>query len=280
MKVPSHLRTCYDDGTFVPTLNITKVQDTLLRARPHHQRPKTHLLPHPPDENRQLRRKQQQDARQNLRRSRTPRSPRRLRSVHRATRRHTRTPHAHQRQDPRLHHRKGRRRPRVRRLHHGHCPQLHPRRHQAHPSPTQPRTRQHPRRRRHQDLRGQKDSRVPPRTAGQQQDHHHRHRMHWALQQKRSRMVRRHRETPSRTPTPAAPPRPEHHQRARHIRPRGHQEVPLQRRRNTTRAPQTKHGVVHRNHRKSTPQTRRRRARVRRETGHDLGLNTNPKSPV
>ena len=58
-------------------------------------------------------------------------------------------------------------------------------------------------------------------------------------------------------------------------------EVPLQRRRSTTRAPQTKHGVVHRNHRKSTPQTRRRRrARVRRETGRDLGLNTNPKSPV
>ena len=65
--------------------------------------------------------------------------------------------------------------------------------------------------------------------------------------------------------------------------PRGHQEVPLQRRRSTTRAPQTKHGVVHRNHRKSTQQTRRRRARGRRETRHDLGLipnekfDTNPK---
>ena len=89
----------------------------------------------------------------------------------------------------------------------------------------------------------------------QQQDHHHRHRMHWALQQKRSRMVQRHRETPSGTPTPAAPPRPEHHQRARHIRSRGHQEVPLQRRRSTIRAPQTEHGVVQRNHCKSTQQT-------------------------
>ena len=62
------------------------------------------------------------------------------------------------------------------------------------------------------------------------------------------------------------------HQRARHLRPRGHQEVPLQRRRSTTRTPQTKHGVVHRNHRKSTPQTRQRRARSRREARHDLGL--------
>ena len=33
-----------------------------------------------------------------------------------------------------------------------------------------------------------------------------------------------------------------------------------------------KHGVVHRNHRKSTQQTRRRRARSRREARHDLGL--------
>ena len=39
-----------------------------------------------------------------------------------------------------------------------------------------------------------------------------------------------------------------------------------------TRAPLTKHGVVHRNHRKSTPQTRQRRARSRREARHDLGL--------
>mmetsp|Transcript_10124 Transcript_10124/g.41761 ORF Transcript_10124/g.41761 Transcript_10124/m.41761 type:complete len:296 (-) Transcript_10124:76-963(-) len=112
----------------------------------------------------------------------------------------------------------------------------------------------------------------PPETAGQQQDHHHRRRMHWAFRQKRSRMVQGHREAPSRTPTPAAPPRPEHHQRARHIRSRGHQEVPLQRRRSTTRAPQTEHGVVHRNHCKSTQQTRRRRARGRRETRHDLRL--------
>ena len=47
---------------------------------------------------------------------------------------------------------------------------------------------------------------------------------------------------------------------------------PLQRRRSTTRAPRTEHGVVHRNYRKGTQQTRRRRARGRRETRHDLGL--------
>ena len=48
--------------------------------------------------------------------------------------------------------------------------------------------------------------------------------------------------------------RRDHHQRARHMRSRGHQEVPLQRRRSTTRTPQTEHGVVHRNHRKSAQQ--------------------------
>ena len=48
--------------------------------------------------------------------------------------------------------------------------------------------------------------------------------------------------------------RRDHHQRARHTRSRGHQEVPLQRRRSTTRTPQTEHGVVHRNHRKSAQQ--------------------------
>ena len=84
------------------------------------------------------------------------------------------------------------------------------------------------------------------------------------------RMVQGRREASSRTPTPASPPPPENHQRARHIRSRGRQEVPLQRGRSTTQTPQTQHGVVHRNHRKSAQQTRRRRARGRPQTRPDL----------
>ena len=38
------------------------------------------------------------------------------------------------------------------------------------------------------------------------------------------------------------------------LRSRGHQEVPLQRRRSTTRTPRTEHGVVHRNHHKARNQ--------------------------
>ena len=63
------------------------------------------------------------------------------------------------------------------------------------------------------------------------------------------------------------------HTKVRSKQGRLNQEVPLQRRRSTTRTPQTKHGVVHRNHRKSTPQTRQRRARSRREARHESGAN-------
>ena len=52
--------------------------------------------------------------------------------------------------------------------------------------------------------------------------------------------------------------------------PRGHKEVPLQRRRSPTPTPQTGHGVVHRKHRESAKQTRQRRARAQPQTGHDL----------
>ena len=76
-------------------------------------------------------------------------------------------------------------------------------------------------------------------------------------------MVQRRRKAAATTSTPSSPPRRDRHQRARLIQPRGHQEVPLQRRRSSTPTPQTEHGVVHRNHRKSAQPTRRRRARAR-----------------